>query len=287
MKHTLWQAIVSFGLPGQSKTDDELTEVLRRTYATSENSVRGVKQLWGDSLKPHTSFESKVRKWQANMTFEGIGDIRICTEGEKGRWLEFMQERAAVHAKLTSDWLNKYDIWLEQERHDKNGAFNIADYPTRESIASKFRFQYAILPMPEPNQFIKDQLTDELGKRLAADYEARLNSTTIQISRQVLGTLLGLINDTAESLANDGPIIDSENKKGPLAKLHQYLERIPALNITGDPTIERIAKEARTRLDFTAEELRKNQVTRQLAAAHAQGIALQFGQTTRKISKAA
>lgn len=287
MNHTLWQAIVSFGHPGQSKTDDELTEVLRRAFSTGENSVRGVKQLWGDSLKPHTSFEGKVRKWQANMTFEGIGDIRICTEGEKARWLDYMQSQAAEHAKLTADWLNKYDIWLEQERYDKNGAFNLADYPTRESITSKFRFHYAILPMPEPNQFIKDQLTDELGKRLAADYEARLNSTTAQISRQVLNTLIGLINDTAETLANDGPIVDSENRKGPFAKLQEYLDRIPALNITNDPTIQRIAAEARDRLAYSSEELRKNQMTRQLAAAHAQGIALQFGQTTRKIAKAA
>jgi len=99
--------------------------------------------------------------------------------------------------------------------------------------------------------------------------------------------LLGLINDTAESLANDGPIVDSENRKGPFAKLHEYLDRIPALNITNDPKIDAIAKQARNHLAYTSEELRKNQMTRQLAAAHAQGIALQFGQTTRKISKAA
>lgn len=287
MNHTLWQATISFGHPGQSKTDEELTEHLVKSYATGSKAVRGVKQLWGDSLKPHTSFESKVRKYHSNMTFEGIGDIRLCTAGEKATWLSFMQDMAASHTELTRDWLDKYDIWLEQERVDKNGAFRIEDYPTRESLANKFRFTFAILPMPEPNQFITDQLTDELGKRLAADYEARLKNTTAQISRQVLNTLLSLINDTAESLANDGPIVDSENRKGPFAKLHEYLDRIPALNVTNDPTISRIAEQARTHLTYTSEELRKNQTTRQLAAAHAQGIALQFGQTTRKIAKAA
>lgn len=287
MTPTLWQATIRFGHPGQTKTDDELTEHLVKSFATGGKAVRGVKHLWGDSLKPHTSFESKVRKWHSNMTFEGIGDIRLCTEGEKARWLTFMQDMAIAHAALTRNWLEKYDIWLEQERLDKNGAFRIEDYPTRESLASKFKFTYAILPMPEPNQFITDQLTDELGKRLAADYEARLQSTTAQISRQVLNTLLDLINETAESLANDGPIVDSENRKGPFAKLQEYLDRIPALNITNDPTISQIASEARTRLAFSSEELRKNQLKRQLASAHAQGIALQFGTVSRKITKAA
>jgi hypothetical protein len=81
--------------------------------------------------------------------------------------------------------------------------------------------------------------------------------------------------------------VDSENRKGPLAKLHEYLDRIPALNITGDPTITAIATQARTNLAFSAEQLRKNQSTRTLAAARAQNIALHFGTGFRKIEKAA
>jgi hypothetical protein len=287
MTTTLWQATIGFGRPGQSKTDDELTEHLVEKYHTGKKALRAVKQLWGDSLRPHVSFEGKVRRFHKDMTFEGIGAIRVSTEGERQIWLDYMQECAAEHAKITSDWLNSYDVWLEQERYDKNSAFRIEDYPTRASLSEKFKFQFAILPMPQPNQFIRDQLTDELGKRLADEYEQRLTNTTSQIRNQVLRTLLGLIGDTAESLANDGPIVDSENRKGPFAKLQEYLDRIPALNITDDPTIAAIAHEARQRLTFSAEEMRKNQTTRQLAAAHAQGIALQFGQVTRKIEKAA
>jgi hypothetical protein len=284
---TLWQATISFGRPGQTKTDPELTEHLRQAYATSDKAVRGVKHLWGESLQPHSSFESKLRKYNSDMTFEGIGGIRLCAEGEKEKWLNKMQQAAEYHKRITQDWLNQYDIWLEQERHRQNGAFRIEDYPSRETLAGKFKFVYAILPMPMPNQFIRDALTDELGRRLADDYEQRLEATTKQIRNQVLKTLLALIGDTAESLANDGPIIDSENKKGPFAKLHEYLERIPALNITNDPTIAAIATEARNRLDFSVAELRKNGQTRQLAAVRASNIALQFGQSNRKIEKAA
>ena len=287
MNHTLWQATIKVGRPGQSKTDDELTEHLTDTFHTGKKALKAVKQLWGNSLDDLSSCERKARKFHKNITFDGIGDIAVCVEAEREKWLSTMETYATEYRALAQKWLDNYDIWLEQERYDKNGAFRIEDYPSRESLASKFRFAYAILPLPEPNQFIKDQLTDELGKRLAADYETRLANTTAQISRKVLDTLLGLINDTAESLANDGPIVDSENRKGPFAKLQEYLDRIPSLNITGDPTINAIAQQARAKLAYSADALRKNQQTRQLAAIHASNIAMQFGTTTRKIAKAA
>lgn len=285
--HTLWQATIKFGRPGQSKTDDELTEHLTDHFHTGKKALKAVKQLWGNSLDDLASCERKARKFHKNMTFDGIGDIRVCVEAEREKWLATMGEYAAAYRDLAQKWLDSYDIWLEQERYDKNGAFRLEDYPSRENLASKFRVHYAILPMPEPNAFVRDALTDELGKRLAADYEQRLANTTAQISRSVLDNLLSLIADTAESLANEGPIVDSENRKGPLAKLQEYLDRIPALNITNDPTITAIAAQARTKLAYSAEALRKNQQTRQLAAVHASNIAMQFGATTRKIAKAA
>ena len=79
----LWQATISFGRPGQSKTDDELTEHLVEKYHTGKKALRAVKQLWGDSLRPHVSFEGKVRRFHKDMTFEGIGSIRVSTEGER------------------------------------------------------------------------------------------------------------------------------------------------------------------------------------------------------------
>jgi hypothetical protein len=287
MQHTLWQATIKFGRPGQSKTDDELTEHLTDHFHTGKKALKAVKQLWGNSLDDLASCDRKARKFHKNITFDGIGDIRVCVEAEREKWLKTMEEYAAAYRDLAQKWLDSYEVWLEQERYDKNGAFRIEDYPCRESLAGKFRVTFAILPMPEPNQFVKDALTDEFGKRLAADYETRLKNTTAQISRTVLDTLLSLISETAESLANDGPIVDSENRKGPLAKLQEYLDRIPALNITGDPTITAIADQARTKLAYSADALRKNQQTRTLAAVHATNIAMQFGASTRKIAKAA
>jgi hypothetical protein len=285
--NNLWQATIKISRPGTSKADNELTDHLREHFHMGKNAAKGIKQLWGSSLDALSANARKARKAHDQFTFEGIGGIRIAVSDERQKWLDTMEHYAAIDRSLSQEWLNSYDIWLEQERYDKNGAFRIEDYPSREHLANKLGFHYAILPMPEPNSFIRDALTDELGKRLAAEYEARLANTTETIRRRVFDNLIGLIAETAETLANEGPIVDSENRKGPFAKLQEYLDRVPALNITNDPRITQLAEQARIKLAYSAETLRKNQTTRQLAAAQAQNIALQFGSSTRKIAKAA
>ena len=285
--NNLWQATIKISRPGTSKADNELTDHLREHVHMGKNAAKGIKQLWGSSLDALSANARKARKAHDQFTFEGIGGIRIAVSDERQKWLDTMEHYAAIDRSLSQEWLNSYDIWLEQERYDKNGAFRIEDYPSREHLATKLGFHYAILPMPEPNSFIRDALTDELGKRLAAEYETRIANTTETIRRRVFDNLIGLIAETAETLANEGPIVDSENRKGPFAKLQEYLDRVPALNITNDPRITQLAEQARIKLAYSAETLRKNQTTRQLAAAQAQNIALQFGSSTRKIAKAA
>ena len=285
--NNLWQATIKISRPGTSKADNELTDHLREHFHMGKNAAKGIKQLWGSSLDALSANARKARKAHDQFTFEGIGGIRIAVSDERQKWLDTMEHYAAIDRSLSQEWLNSYDIWLEQERYDKNGAFRIEDYPSREHLATKLGFHYAILPMPEPNSFIRDALTDELGKRLAAEYETRIANTTETIRRRVFDNLIGLIAETAETLANEGPIVDSENRKGPFAKLQEYLDRVHALNITNDPRITQLAEQARIRLAYSAETLRKNQTTRQLAAAQAQNIALQFGSSTRKIAKAA
>jgi hypothetical protein len=285
--NNLWQASIKISRPGTSKTDEELTEGLVEAHRMGKNAARVVKQLYGDHLAATSKAEARARKDHHRLTFEGIGNIRLVVLGEREHWLSVMEKHAAEHRRLAQEFMDNWDLIMEQERIDKNGTFRVEDYPSRESIASTFDFKFGVLPMPQPNQFITDAFTDDLGKKLAAEYETRLANVSEQVRRTILNTMLTLIADTAESLAGDGPIIDSEKRKGPLAKLQEYLDRVPMLNINNDPQINQVFNAARSKLNFSAERLRDSKVTRQLAAAQAHNIALQFGSSTRKLSKAA
>ena len=279
----LWQATIRIGRPGSQKTDEDLSESVVEREHMSKDAVRVVKQLYGDHLAKYSAAERRARSDHKRLTFPGIGEIDLIVLEERQLWLDTMAKHDASLSALANEFCDNYDLIIEGERLSKNGNFKIDDYPSRSAMRAKFSFSYGVQPMPSPNQFLTDAFSDDLGQKLAAEYEQRLSNVTEQVRRQVLNTMLSLVTDTAESLASDGPIVDSENRKGPFAKLQQYLERVPALNVTNDPQITAIYDQCRQRLSMSADWLRASTTSRQLAAAHAENIAREFGTAARKL----
>ena len=280
----LWQATLCISTPGTSVTDDELTADTLERHTMAKASGKFVKALYGDALAPYQKRARTARKDYHRLTFEGIGNIRLVVLDERQAFLDLMATHEAALREEGKIFIAKFDEILAQERADKNGAFRLEDYPSRGSLAERFSVVYQVLPMPDPSQFLKDAMTDGLSERMAAEYAARLENTTRKVSETVLQTMMNLVAETAESLAGDGPIVDSENRKGPFAKLQEYLDRVPALNITNDPKISAVLAQCKERLSFSADRIRANKTTRQLVAAHAQNIALNFGGIQRKIA---
>ena len=280
----LWQATLCISTPGTSVTDDELTADTLERHTMAKASGKFVKALYGDALAPYQKRARIARKDYHRLTFEGIGNIRLVVLDERQAFLDLMATHEAALREEGKIFIAKFDEILAQERADKNGAFRLEDYPSRGSLAERFSVVYQVLPMPDPSQFLKDAMTDGLSERMAAEYAARLENTTRKVSETVLQTMMNLVAETAESLAGDGPIVDSENRKGPFAKLQEYLDRVPALNITNDPKISAVLAQCKERLSFSADRIRANKTTRQLVAAHAQNIALNFGGIQRKIA---
>jgi hypothetical protein len=273
----LWQANVRFGLPGTQKTDDDLSSEICSMHNMAPDAVKAVKRLYGNHLAPVRAVITRTRKEYQRITFEGIGGIRLVVVGERQLFLDTMRRAEEAYWPTVREFLDRYDLILEEERISKNGGFKAEDYPTREALASSFKFTYSVAPMPQPNQFLTDALTDDLGSRLAQEYSDRLTNIQRQHTEQTLSQLRDLIASLAETLSSDSPIIDSENRQGIVPKFRQYLDRIPALNITGDPRISQLHQAALESLDFTTEQLRSSRLTRDLAAAKATNILAKFG----------
>ena len=284
----LWQASLCISTPGTSVTDDELTVDTIARHNMNAASGKFVKSLYGHHLNPYNQRARIARRDYHQLTFEGIGAIRLVVLDERQKFLDRMAAHESVLRELAEDFVNRYPQILNDERKGKGNAFRDEDYPSPGQLAERFSVRYTVLPMPEPSAFLKDALADGVSEALAAEYKKKLENTTKQISNSVLNTLLALIADTAESLAGEGNIVDSENRKGPFAKLHEYLERIPALNITNDPRISAIAADCKDKLNYSAERIRASGTTRTLVALRAANIAQTHGGFTgRKIFKQA
>lgn len=271
--NNLIQAVFRVHGIGQSVEDEELTQEMVQKHGMDEKSIAAVKKLFTEQLKPFKQAANKARAYHLGRTFEGFGSARLIVATEQATYSESMEKyiKAIEEAKL--DFIANYAAHIQTERTLKADAFKAEDYPPQEKLAQLFRVNFLLCPMALPNDSVCKQL---LGK-YAEKYEEAIKNATENVRKQTLSMMMTLIAQTAESLAGNGPIVDSDNKKGPLAKLREFLERIPNLNITGDATITALAEECRKKLDVSTELLRNSKMVRKNVASVALDIAHRFG----------
>ena len=269
----LLQAVFRVHGIGQSVEDEQLTQEMIEAHGMDERSIAAVKKLFTEQLKPFKQASSKARAFHLGRTFEGFGTSRLLVAKEQPDYVARMETLIAAIEREKTEFIASYPAHLDRERQLKGDAFKAADYPPVAKLDSAFRVQFLFVPMAEPSE----QLRKQLFGKYALQYENALKNATESIRRQTLGIMMSLIAQTAESLAGDGPIVDSENKKGPLAKLREFLERVPDLNLTNDPTITALAVECRQKLDISTEALRGSKFFRSKVAGAAAEIATRFG----------
>jgi hypothetical protein len=270
---------------GESIQDEGLTEGLNIKTGALVGRLKAGKSLFKTGLAEFRSKRNKARAFHNDKTWEGFGSARIIIPSE----LDFYRSRmAALIAEIDTEaqsFIAHYAHWKEVDKEELKGAYCEDDYPAIEKLPDGFGVDFLIRPMADPNEFLKEYIGAEMRQQLKTDYEARIKNVEASIRRQILNRFLSMIADTAESLANDGPIIDSENKKGPVAKLREYMERIPALNADNDPQIANLYEQCKTRLDLSTELLRNSEFHKKKSAMAAADIVSRFGQVgARKLA---
>jgi hypothetical protein len=269
----LIQAVFRVHGIGQSKEDEELTQEMIDNHGIDARSIAAVKKLFTEQLKPFRTAAGKARAYHLSRTFEGFGTSRLLVVAEQEAYTAKMESLIEEIHKAKAAFIANYPAHIELERKLKGDAFRGDDYPPAEKLSGLFRVTFLFCPIAEPN----DAVLKQLGVKHAEQYEKALKAATDKVRRDTLGMMMTLIAQTAESLAGDGPIVDDDNRKGPLAKLREYLERVPKLNITADPTISALAEECRKRLDVSTEALRGSKMFRKQVAGVATEIAQRFG----------
>ncbi len=283
-----FQVSLTIRSPGQSRADDDISEEVAQDKLMAEDQGRYSKSIFKAALKPYRKVVGKARRWHLEHSFEGLGDTRLIATAEHAAYEAKMAAfRAAAQAEADV-FVAHYDSHLQDERKAKGLAFRLSDYPSKEAIAGRFGFEWALMPVAAPDQFsaVSSGVSSQEAKSLKDKYEGMLQQATANAQRKVLETLLKLIQETAVVLADpEAPLVDSENKKGPVAKLREYLDRVPALNVTHDPLITQLAEQCQTQLILTTRTLKDSPFTRSKVGAEASAIVQAYqGGFGRKLS---
>jgi hypothetical protein len=274
----LWQAHLVMKLPGQSRKDEGLSDDVTTRHEMAHDSAIVTKRLFVKALKPLKTAYTRTRNAFREMTHEFLGGVHCVVDAEREQLAQTMASYHAIYITLRDAFIADYPSILEVERLEKGDAFKESDYPSAAALAEKFGFEFAAMPLPLPNQFVRGVLTAEIEEKMAAEFSARVQNTERAIVQKASQQVLSLVSEVAEVLADkDRRLSDSEGRKSCLAKLEAYIQRIPQLNITNDPELNALYAAVKERLDVTTAQIREDEGLRELAAANALNIALKFG----------
>lgn len=156
--------------------------------------------------------------------------------------------------KLIGEFLDKYPALREDARFTLNDLFDEAEYPTPEEVSRKFHCSFEVMPLPDAGDFrlvqgIDPSEMERLQHEAQKSVEDRVNTamrSTIERFRDALKTM-------ADRMAAYSEKVDANDPKSParfydswVTNVQEIAGLLPQLNVTGDPRLEALAKEAAT-----------------------------------------
>lgn len=216
------------------------------------NAAKGVanvhKKLLGDcaELDAVQKFAANARNihYAMTMPWSDLG-MRLCpTNMYVGKYEKQMGELQQEFSRLVNVFLDAYD-WEIQNAQLKLGAlFNSDEYPTRDSLESKFRFRFVAVPVPDAGDWrldIGNEALSVMQEQYKKFYDEQLQTAMADVWKRAHTALtkmserLDYADDTTKKIFRD-TLVDN---------VHEIIELMGACNITGDPTMA----EAQRKLD--------------------------------------
>lgn len=180
---------------------------------------------------------------------------------------------------LKSEWERKVRAFLEaypQLREDAkrllpNGMYNEEDYPSEDALASRFRIEVNMMPLPATD--FRLSLNDDEIARIQEDVKARLQHAQQTAMRELWGRLYERVKHIAERLSDP----DALFRNSMIENARDICDMLPRLNVMDDPMLAKMGEEVRRTLLVDPDGLREDKVHRADKARQAQAIIDQMG----------
>lgn len=262
------------------KYDKKVTNDLHKQKHMSDDAGRYNKYLVADKdLQEITQINGRARTYHLTSTLSWMDQ-----EGQRllpsVKYLDYMSEMRKFkreHEAAVPRFVKAYPGMIEEARKRLGPAFNEADYPHPNMIASKFKFEIVVIPVPAAD--FRCQLSAEDIADLESDMTKKMSTALEQTQRDALERAVKVLAPMVEKLKAYKPA----KKKGDKTegKFHDSLvenmrEFVPLLrtfNFADDAHINELADKMEKDLcDLDATELREDAKARKVVAASAEQI---------------
>jgi hypothetical protein len=261
---------------GTTAQDREATEEVLAKNGAQRGSMRVTKSILTDAIKPARQRRAAARKWFNSVTLPGVSDdLRITTPA---RLADIQKEITRIRDE-DYDWLMNvlipnYDRYKDDDRIKLNGAFDPSLYPEPQDLHQHFQVILTVTDMPQGDWARVQGLDAAARQQMEDQYQKMVGQIGTQARNEVMRKMAQLISHIAEKLGNPDAKAFHEST---FTNLKEYLAIVPDLNITMDPQLEAIRKEAAERLDYSMKMVKDSEFLKEQAASAAKDILKKFG----------
>ena len=224
-------------------TGRKLDKRASNDVTTTNNAHKGVanvsKKLLGDcaELDAVQKFVANARNvhYACTMPWSDTG-LRLLPTTQYFKYHQEMTGLETEYKRLVNVFLDAYS-WEVQDAQLKLGAlFNADEYPTADSLTSKFRFKMNYMPLPDAGDW-RVSIGNETEQALRSQYEGYY-ATQLQTA---MGDVWRRAHEALTKMCERLDYADGPTKKvfrdSLVSNVHDMIELLGACNVTGDATM--------------------------------------------------
>lgn len=262
------------------KKDKDQSEKANRDAGAVEGAANVHKALLPDNpeLLAVQKWVTAMRTWIYNVTLPWDDNGGRVARVE--RHMDFMAEagdRITKGHELVEAFLNSYAAAIEQARFKLVGMFNALDYPSVDEVRRKFYFAVECDAVPDAADFrIIDGLPPEEVERLVRDAQQGAEKRIGAAMADAHERLFDVVSKMATTLQQYGDKGIRKFNDTLVSNIADVAAIIPALNLTNDPKLTKLAADAARLATYDLKDLRGMPEVRDAAIAEARALASRF-----------
>lgn len=264
---------------GRKQDKATQAEVTAAKGANSSRAASVYKSLFAEcaELDAITKFQARARAEHYKLTkpWNDYG-ARLLPTALLQKYKVEMNQAESEFNRLVDVFLDKYDTLVAAAAFQLGTLFDRDEYPTREQVARKFRFDISYSPLPTAGDFRLD-IESEVQRDLMRQYEKRMEQQ-LEAAAQDSWTRL----HEALTRLSDRLVVEDDGKK---RKFHDTMvtgalelcELLTDMNVTNDPALEKARRKLEEALSgVTPKELREEDSTRTITKQKVDAILAAF-----------
>lgn len=245
------------------KFDKKATQSVARTHGVNASVGR-----YNKSLLPGADYLANVHqksgyirnKFYENTLPWGIEGTQLLPTSNYLNFVSEFRKEKAEWETLVRLFVANYPVLKANAKRELGPMYREEDYPHEREIASKFRMDMAVFPVPTTD--FRVQIGQDELDRVQQDVEARVTRASAEAMRDVWQRLYDKVEHLLDKMVKvDDP--KSRFHESSIEHVQNLCELLPRLNFADDPNLEAMRHEVETKLaKLSKDEIVEDKVLR-------------------------